>query len=94
MSTKFTKKTSKAHVYLVGKRGSEGVYIEFRYYIEGTKHRTHVTHTMQISLCDMKRIGERFQETMDELLHEWRKTKGAISGTAAPDVKVTPSFRT
>ena len=73
-------KNSHAHLVSIRLVGTQAISFEFRYHQEGSKHITFTTHHIEVSLCDMKKIGKRFHEILADLARQWHQLKDAISG--------------
>ena len=91
MAYRYQERTGEVSINNVSRLGLRGVRLDISYEIEGRKHTTCVNHKMDIRLCDMTYIGSQLQIIMDELLHEWAKSKGKISGTKPPRIQLTPT---
>lgn len=80
MAHKRIEKTIDAHVWAVSRRGTDGITIKISHATQGSKHYTNHIDSLQLSFCDMRRMGQQFHVIMDELSREWQSTKNAISG--------------
>jgi len=80
MTHKRIEKVVDASLWTIRRRGTDGILLQICYTTKGSKHNTTTVLNVNLSFCDMRRMGEKFHLIMNELLTEWRETKDAISG--------------